>query len=326
MYARVKQFIASWWLLIFFCLLAVIVVLSDISFSDLFTTLLTLQLWQLALLIGVFFLATGVQIASRKYLLSALGAGCRLKNLVLIHFATMAAHYSTPVKIGIPFAIYLFNKVENIEYSKSTAMMLVEIAVATSLCGLIALNGIPVIFGISMTQAMFYLFLLGTAGLFAVGITSYWYRHSGRRHAILDYFFDTLATLRDMSPLPMAIYLALSLLLRVVDGLNLFLLCLFFSEELTLWQSVITASTAFFVGTISMVPMGIGTRDVSLLLLLQHYNVSGDSALVIISLQRILTTGLSFAIGIYCGSMLGMKNLSPANAGQPENQTRTNKG
>lgn len=318
MFSRVKQFIASYWLLLFFGLVVIIVLLSDISFADLLSTLFTLRAWQLALLVGVFFLATGVHIASRKYLLSILGAGCRLKHLILIHFATMAAHYSTPVKIGIPFAIFLFNRIENIDYAKSTAMMLVEIAVSTALCGLIALIGLPVILGISMAEAMIYFVLLGTGGLLAVGTAGWWYRNSGRRHAFLDYFFDTLATLRSISPMPMALYLLLSLLLRLVDGLNLFLLCIFFSEDLTLWQSVITTSTAFFVGTISMVPMGLGTRDISLLLLLQHYNVGGDSALIIVSLQRILTTGLSFILGIYCGSVLGMKNIASVDAVQPQ--------
>lgn len=326
MRSRVKQFIASYWLLLFFCLVALIVVFSDIAFADLLSTLLVLEAWQLVMLVLVFFLATGVHIASRKYLLSTLGAACRLKNLILIHFATMAAHYSTPVKIGIPFAIYLFNRVENIEYSKSTAMVLVEIAVSTSLCGLIALIGIPAILGISMTEAVGYFILAGVVGLAAAGIAAYWYRNSGRRHAILDYFFDTLATMRRINPAPMAVYLVLSLLLRLVDGLNLFLLCIFFAEDLTLWQSVVTTSTAFFVGTISMVPMGLGTRDISLLLLLQHYDVGGDAALVIVSLQRILTTGLSFVIGIYCGSVLGMKKIMPAETASQDSQTPINKG
>lgn len=326
MYAKVKQIIASYWLLLFFFLIAVTIVLSDVSFEDLLSTLLTLQAWQFGLLVLVFFLATGVHIASRKYLFYALGARCRLTNLIHIHFATMAAHYSTPVKIGIPIAIYLFNKIENIEYSRSTAMILVEIVVGTSLCGLIAIIGIPVILGISLNEALLYFILLGTGGLVAAGIAGYWYRNFGKRHAILNYFYDTLATVRRIRPLRMAFYLALSLLLRLLDGLNLFLLCVFFSEELTLWQSVITTSTAFFVGTISMVPMGLGTRDISMLLLLQHYQVSGDSALLIVSLQRILTTGLSFVLGIYCGSVLGVKKIAHSATIKHENQSRVNKG
>ena len=175
MLSRVKQFIASYWLLLFFCLVALIVAFSDIAFADLASTLLVLKAWQLGMLVVVFFLATSVHIASRKYLLAVLGAPCRLKNLVLIHFATMAAHYSTPVKIGIPFAIYLFNRIENIAYSRSTAMVLVEIAVSTSLCGLIALAGIPAILGLSMAEAFWYLILLGAAGIGAVWIAAYWY-------------------------------------------------------------------------------------------------------------------------------------------------------
>jgi len=321
MYAKVKQFIASYWLLLFFCMITVIVALSGFSFRDVLSTLLTLKLWQLGLLVLVFFLATGIHIASRKFLLYALGAACHLKNLAYIHFATMAAHYSTPVKIGIPFAIYLFNKFENIEYAKSTAMMLVEIAVATSLCGLVAVIGIPAVFGISLNKALLYFILLGFGGLIVAAIASYVYRTSDRRHVILDYFYNSLAAIRSIKPGHLSFYLTLSLLLRLVDGLNLFLLCSFFSEPLTLWQSVITTSTAFFLGTISMIPMGLGTRDISILLLLQHYQVSSDSALVIVSLQRILTTGMSFILGIYCGSVLGIRKDPTGVTGQQENQT-----
>jgi len=324
--STVKNFVASYWLLIFIVLLVVIGFLSNLSLSDLLTTLLTLQAWQLALLVLVFFLAAGVHISSRKYLLYALGARTGWNHLSKIHFASMAAHYSTPVKIGIPIAIYLFKKIENIPYSTSTAMILMEIAIATSLCGLIALIGIPAILDVSFEQAIFYIILLGFGGIAVIWVLGYFYRSSNKRFALVDYIFNTFDAIRKISIASLISYLSLSLILRVVDGLNLFLLCLFFAEDLTLWQAVITTSTAFFIGTISMVPMGLGTRDISLLLLLQNYGVSGEATLIIVSLQRVLTTGLSFALGIYCGSVLGMKNINIDETSSQDNQSHKNQG
>lgn len=75
-----------------------------------------------------------------------------------------------------------------------------------------------------------------------------------------------------------------------------------------------------------MVPMGLGTRDISLLLLLQNYGVSGEATLIIVSLQRVLTTGLSFALGIYCGSVLGMKNINIDETSSQDNQSHKNQG
>lgn len=324
--STMKNFVASYWLLIFIVLLVIIGFLSNLSLADLLTTLLTLQLWQLALLVMVFFLAAGIHISSRKYLFHALGAKSEWGHLSKIHFASMAAHYSTPVKIGIPIAIYLFKKIENIPYSTSTAMILMEIAIATSLCGLIALIGIPAILDISFDQAIAYIILLGFGGIAAIWALGYFYRLSNKRFALLEYIFNTFQAMRKVSFASLISYVSLSIILRVVDGLNLFLLCLFFAEDLTLWQAVITTSTAFFIGTISMVPMGLGTRDISLLLLLQNYGVSGEAALIIVSLQRVLTTGLSFALGIYCGSVLGMKNINFAEASAQDNQSHMNQG
>ncbi len=326
MYAKVKEYITRYWLIFFFLLIALIVLLSGIPVTDILASLLTLQLWQLFLLVAVFFLATGLNIISRKYLFYALGSSCGLKNLSYIHFSTLAAHYSTPVKIGIPVAIYLFKKIENIEYSKSTAMLFIEIAVSTSLCGLIALVGIPAILGISLNNVVAIIFI-GALGLFFVLLLfNYWHKKSSKQYRLIDYLFKTIGAMQCVTSSKLTIYIMLSMLLRLVDGLNLFLLCWFFLEELTLWESVITTSTAFFIGTISMIPMGLGSRDISILLLLHHYNVANDSAVLIVSLQRVLTTGLSFVLGIYCGSVLGIKNARVAMVDVDNNESSVNSG
>jgi len=321
MYAKLKEYITTYWLIIFFLLIALIVLISGISVSDILASLFALQLWQLFLLVVVFFIATGLHISSRKYLLYALGSHCGLKNITYIHFSTLAAHYSTPVKIGIPVAIYLFDKIENIEYSKSTAMLLLEIGISTSLCGLIALVGIPAILGVSLNNVMVIIVIAGLSLLILFFVTTYLYKKSSKHYRLLDYLFKTIAAMRSVALSKMAIYLLLSLLLRLVDAINIFLLCWFFLEELTLWQSVVTTSTAFFIGTISMIPMGLGSRDISILLLLNHYNISSESAILIVTLQRVLTTGLSFILGIYCGSVLGLKNakLSKTEFNKQEN-------
>jgi len=320
MYVKIKQVIRRFWLIFFFLLIALIVLLSGISITDILASLLTLQLWQLFLLVVVFFMATGLHIISRKYLFYALGADCGLKNLSYIHFSTLAAHYSTPVKIGIPVAIYLFNKIENIEYSKSTAMLFVEIAVSTSLCGLIALVGIPAILGFSLPNIIGFIFIGALSLFFIFLLFNYLHKKIGKQYKLLDYLYQTIGAMRCIKSSKLGLYLILSILLRLVDGLNLFLLCWFFLEELTIWESVMTTSTAFFIGTISMIPMSLGSRDISILLLLQHYNVANQSSVLIVSLQRILTTGLSFVLGIYCGSVLGVKNAQVSIQDSAKNQ------
>ena len=307
---ELKTVIAKYWLIAFFILISIFMLVFDVNIRDIFTIGYALNYWQIILLLLVFSINSFVHILSRKYLLFALDAKCGLKNLIYIHFSTLAAHYTTPAKIGFPLAVFLLNKFENVAYSKGTSMVLIELVIGTGLCGLIALVYMPNLIDISKLQIFLLIITVLTIGIILFYIFSHFATKINSNNRIANYIFNTFNAIKNIDRKKLLVYLLFAMSLRFIDAINLFLLSFFYSENLTILQSVIATSAAFFVGAVSMVPMGIGTRDISLLLFLQHYEIDNTTAIVIVTLQRILSTGLGFMLGIVFGGLLGIKNIS----------------
>jgi uncharacterized protein (TIRG00374 family) len=64
---------------------------------------------------------------------------------------------------------------------------------------------------------------------------------------------------------------------------------------------------SYTVGMISMIPMDLGIRDTSVVLLLLNLGVPNEVAISTALVQRILTTGLNIVLGASSASVLGVK-------------------
>ena len=309
MLKEIKFFIAKYWLVLFFIFLVIFYLISDLSISDIKSQLYKLNFWQLCILILISFMSMGIHIFSRYYLLDVIGARCSFKNNMYIYFLTLAANYSTPVKIGYPVAIYLFNKFENVPYPKSTAMLFLELVISTSFCGIIAFFGISIIWGNSISSDLLRMTIFIIALTAIILLTGKLLLKYFSKNRIGQAVKDFTMSIKQISLLHFILYSFLILLLRVTDSIGLWLITNFISEPITLWQAIVSSSSAFFIGSISMIPMGIGSRDISLIFYLQHYGLSDAAALIVVTAQRILSTGLTFILGLFFGSILGIKNM-----------------
>jgi uncharacterized membrane protein YbhN (UPF0104 family) len=305
-----KKFVSRYWLIVFFVLIGICILIFQVSFQEIGITLSALKLWQITILLLIFCLIAGVQVASRKYLLSTLHAACGFRNLIYIHFSTLAAHYSTPAKIGFPLAVYLLNKFENVPYSKGAAMILIELVISTGLCGIIALLYLPTLLKLPIQQSISGVLILLLSVMLVLFCIHVALKNISAENSVKSFFLNISSALKSIRVGQILIYMLFSLALRFLDGISLYFLSIFCAGTLTIWQAIVATSSAFFIGAVSMIPMGLGTRDVSLLLYLQHYNISDSTAIVIITLQRILSTGLSFLLGLVFGSILGIKHLT----------------
>ena len=100
--ANLKNYIQKYWLFLFFIILFALIALFKISLKEIFNTVSLLKIWQILSLLFLYGLISTAMILSRKYLLYALSTTVTTRNLIYIHFSSMAAHYSTPAKIGFP--------------------------------------------------------------------------------------------------------------------------------------------------------------------------------------------------------------------------------
>ena len=64
---------------------------------------------------------------------------------------------------------------------------------------------------------------------------------------------------------------------------------------------------AYFAGQLSMIPMGLGAKDASLVALLGKSGVPAHTAIAFAAVDRVATTGLTLVIGAVCAGILGLK-------------------
>jgi len=305
-----SQWVSKYWLLFFFIIVFSFMIIFKTSFRDIWMAVSSLKLVQFFLLLFIYFLISLFQIISRKYLLHSLLSPSKFKNLFSIHFSSMAAHYSTPAKVGFPLVVYLLNKLDKVPYATGTTMILIELIVSMTICGIIAFAGAFFYFANNtkiLILSFSYLFIFGLLTFYGVRIFLKKGNENSRAYQFIKKAHEAFS---QVAVFRLIIYSFLMLLIQLLSGITLVLLCYFFSKELTLWQAIIANSTAFFLGAISMIPMGLGVREGSILFYLKHLGIPNEIGISIITIQRLFSTGLTFILGVVFGTLLGVRNIA----------------
>jgi len=304
-----SQWVSKYWLIFFLIIVFMFMAIFKISLKDIWRTVSSIKLWQFGLLFFVYFLVSFSLIISRKFLLHSLSHPSKFKNLLLIQFASRAAHYSTPAKLGFPFTVYLLKRLENIPYMTGTVMILIEIAVNIGICGLIAFFGSYFYLSekINTILPLLSLLVIGVLTLYAAIHVLMRIVGNSRLSQVVKNVHESFQHLDKRNSF---LYILIVAFIQVLSSINLLLLASFFSAELSLWQAVIAQSAAFFLGALSMVPMGLGVREASVLFFLYQVGIPKEVGLSIVTIQRLISTGLNFALGIIFGALIGVKNIT----------------
>ena len=306
---RFNVIIKRYFFLIFILIFFALIYFTNIDLKNVWEAVSTIEIWQVFVLIGGFFSVSGLYILNRKFLLRALGFQSRSRNLALIHFCSMAAHYSTPVKIGFPMAVYLLKRSENIPYASGTTLILLELSFSTGLCGLISIIGAIQYFSHTATR-------LFVAVLFCVSLIILFILlariiiHKGNAESRwINFLRDIVRACRALSLIDISKYVLLVFLAQVTGGIILVVLVWFLQSDLPIWQAIVANSISYFLGAVSLIPMGLGVSDASLLFFLVHFGVPKEIGITGITIQRMLFLGLSYLLGMVAGSYLGLKDM-----------------
>ena len=305
----ITQLIHKFWLLFFFGIVLLFMAIFKISPQGIWMAISKLEVGQLLSLLLLYLLISFFLIMARKYLLHALLSPAKLKNLIFIHFSTMAAHYATPAKIGFPLAVYLLKKYDEVPYASGTTMILIELVVSTAVCGVIAFVGSFQYFSgstASLFLSLFYLFAIILLVFF--GTRLFLKKGNIESHAY-RFTKNVIQALSQITILRFFGYTLIIAFIQFLGGFVLVLLSHFLCEELSLWQATTANSAAFFLGAISMIPMGLGIREASVLIYLKHVGITDEIGVSIVTVQRLFSTGLSFLLGIVFGAILGLRNI-----------------
>ncbi|PID78396.1 MAG: hypothetical protein CSA18_03870 [Deltaproteobacteria bacterium] len=293
--------------LIFVLMLSLIPILKfyNLSIKDILLKFHSLNSFQVSIIFLFYILISSFDIITRKILIFFMtNKKTKFINLCFIHFCSMATNYSTPVKIGFPVAIFLMKKKEKINYSDGTSIILIELLSIMFLTGLVSLFG-TIYYLKKQISFVIISFLILCLAILATIYLSQKIQFTNQKN--LKYITSITQSLKKINFTHLFFYILLRSILIFLNGLNLLILIHFFSGTLTFIQAIVATNTSFFLGAISMIPMGLGSREASMLFFLNLFSVPTNIAISVITLQRFISTGLTFIIGYFLISFSTLK-------------------
>jgi uncharacterized protein (TIRG00374 family) len=252
------------------------------------------------------------------WLVQGSGHPANLWMAFLVLTASLSANYMTPVKVGIPLRVYLYRRFMGVPVPIGTALITVEAVVGIVIPALIAAAGIALLFpslGL-VPPAILIAFLL-------VGLLLVWHGRVGRLEPymgrlplarfttrLIRFLEHVQSGLQSLSRPVIFGAVLLDLLMVGLQVVQLWLVLRIFglSPSLLAVMAVFTISAT--AGNLSMIPMGLGVRDASFVLLLMQIGISREIALSAAAIQRLLSPGWPLLLGLISTNILGISELT----------------
>jgi len=110
------------------------------------------------------------------------------------------------------------------------------------------------------------------------------------------------------------IYAAMFVLL----GVRSFYAFQLFGGSMNVMQLVGISAAAFALGSVSLLPMGLGVRDATLVALFVQAGADRDVAIAVAALDRLLSTGVPFLLGLLSAQILGVQAILQPKDGEAQ--------
>lgn len=270
-------------------------------------------------LIGLLSLYLYVYSLAIASLLKGLGYSTPLKTIFLIKTAGGAITSATPAKVGLPARIFLYKKFLDIPLSKGSAALVMEIFIYLLISAGILLLPFEFKERFSGLRYFFFFIVFVLISVFLIllfalkprlvekCISKSLLKKWGEKIATYAINFkDGLKKITKGSLFYTAFFLSSTLL---IEAFASFLILSDFGYKIRLLHLLYIQCLVRVVGAISMIPMGIGSREVGYLFLLNQLNVPNHAIMSYVLTMRVLWTIFSLIIGVISGYYLGMKYL-----------------
>ena len=248
-------------------------------------------------------------------LLNRIHPGSPFFSVYVALTASLAVGYFLPGRLGFPARVYLYHRIFNISTAVSFGLLGWELIVTTV---------IPLIFSIPAlwifsSDPLFFaavLFLILMLLLFAAAVYGLW-RYGDGIHGLskIRRLISPLSPLGEgliqtVKPLDFLMLAAFSFLCLLVLTCSawfsrVFLMSL--GSPVPFLTLLSIQSLSYLAGFISLMPMGLGARELSLAVLLGEAGVRVDVATYAAVIQRVLATGISFLLGLISMQILWLK-------------------
>lgn len=264
-----------------------------------------------------------------RVLFFGIGYKPAIKPLYLILTSSLAMDYTNPMKLGFPLRAYLYKKVLNIPLSVGTASIGIEIFNQIFLLSIVSIFGIMDIFseyGIKIPLAVIMTLLLLTCPIIffkPMKLKKYTEKFPFKNvtNKFLEVGTRCQKGIRKADKKSMLLFSFLLFVTQVLHGIRLFVILAILGIEINPVHCVYIHFISTLIATISMIPMGLGTRDASIVLLLMKLGVPNEIAISVALIERVVITGTSFILGSISASVLGIRLFteSPENSDSNKN-------
>lgn len=235
----------------------------------------------------------------------------------LVLTASLSVNYVTPIKVGFPLRVYLYNRLMNIPIAVGTALIAVEILVGILIPGCVAIVGIVILFpALGFAPTLILMLLLLAGSLFFLWmpferIQPHLERFPFARLTMrLIHFAGSFQSgWRRLSPVVFLGILALDLLMVGIQTLTLWIVLSIFAPAPSLLAVLIVFTVSVTAGNLSMIPMGLGVRDISFTWLLVQLGVPKEIAFSVAMIQRLFSPGLPLLLGLISTNILGIDEI-----------------
>lgn len=300
MHLNIATFLKKYSIVLFFIIIIIFAFNKGVSYEEIASVFKKLSLTSVTLLIIAFLGISIINILIKKVILFFLGYNVKIKNIILIHFSSISAHYSTPVKIGYPVTVFLLKKLESVPYIIATTSLVLELFTTLFLSGLITALSIFLYFKKHLELGIESI-LLGTTFILLCFLLTFLIKKLKPK-----WLNKVLQAFRNINKKNLTIYFILQTaqLTAGAGFLKLVLYC--FGQHIGLWEALMSNSSAFFVGAFSMIPMGLGSRDITLVYYLNYFGLAESISISVATVQRVISTGLGYFLGLLSSSFLGI--------------------
>lgn len=255
-----------------------------------------------------------------RTLVRGAGYSAGFKECYLSLTASQGINYIIPLNTGLPARVYLYKRLINVPLSSGAALTGLEALLGLVLTAFIAAWGFFFVLD-SFAKALLSMALVLTA-IAVIGLSLFLLKTQpfvdddmregskpGIRIRIRRFVVETRSGLAHVSKKSLALALFFMFLNGLFGALRLNLVIQTMGIHLNVWLVFTLICMSVTAGNLSLIPLGLGVRDVSLTILLMAVGVDRPQALSLVLIQRLFNPGWPLLLGIISLYILGIRRL-----------------
>lgn len=248
-------------------------------------------------------------------ILRSIGISRSAWRVFLVISGSGTASYLGNVQLGIPLRVFMFKRLLDIPYPAGAVSVALETACWFGLMGLGLLVSGPLAYYAPWITLLIAIVLAIAGYNLALPICGHLLKKLPDRigkvslSGVRSLLLELILGLEDVKWFWLAAALAVFCVNYAIDVATVILVVRNYGHAISPWNALQAVILPYLAGLVTMVPMGIGVRDVSMVALLTSSGVYSDIATTVALIQRLLRTVIPLIIGIAAVNILGLRAI-----------------